>query len=540
MVAGSVALALAGCGDEPTPVAPHPAEPDAPADVRATRDAATGHITVTWSAAANAATYTVQRNLPGSGRGFADLRTGIAGTSHVDADPPNGVLQYRVVAVGPGGSSPASDPAEVVGEPVRPPAANLSGAIGGTRALSADTVYTLRGVVTVEDGGLLRIPAGATVLASTSPGDWPTALIVKAGGQLRSEGTEDAPVVFTSDDPPEERHRGDWAGVVLNGRSLCNWGPANCVGSGGAFGGDDRHDDSGVIAYTRIEYAGAEFSFGRHLAALTLNGVGDGTTIHHVQVHEGAGDGFEWHGGTVNAHHLLATEIRRNAFHYSNGFQGMGQFWLAQHDSDGVGDGLDAEGNPDDFDAEPFTVPLLANLSLIGDGPNALGSAEGYNVDGMLLHFGTGGHILNALVIGFGNEGLDINHRETRARLRAGLLGIRNSIIALNRVPFGTQDEDAIFATDGWGNRLGADPMLAAPFDRANPDFRPRAGSPALEGAAGAAELLALVATLPAELRAQFATAATFFDFTADYVGAVGPDDDWTRERWTTLGAREP
>ena len=120
--------------------------------------------------------------------------------------------------------------------------------------------------------------------------------------------------------------------------------------------------------------------------------------------------------------------------------------------------------------------------------------------------------------------------------MNSGLFSIRHSIIALNANAFEDADEETIFAQEDWDNRVGVDPMLGNPFDRAHPDFRPQAGSPALEGAASAANIAPLILTLPPELQAQFAGAATFFDLTAIYVGAVGPDHDWTQEAWTTWG----
>ncbi len=537
----AVASALVVACDDGEPVAPPPPEvvPAAPTNVRATLDAMAHSVTVTWSASEGAESYTVDRNVVGGGSGFAELASGIAGTEYVDGNAPMGTLQYRVKAVSSAGTSGGSDPAEVVHEEMAAPSATLSVRIapGEVRRLSSDTVYTLQGVVAVEDGGELHIPAGTRILGSTEV--QPTALIVRAGGKLFSRGTEEAPVVFTSANPPTERGKGDWGGIVLNGRSICNFPAGQCVGEGssGQYGGGDRDDNSGTVVYTRIEYAGFEVSFGNELNALTMNGVGSGTTIHHVQTHAGSDDGFEWFGGTVNTHHLLATDISDDSFDYSTGFQGMGQFWLAQQDPDDGDNGFEVDGNEDDYDAEPFTVPLLANVTLIGKGASGEGGTEGKSVDGMRLRRGTGGHIVNALVVGFGDDGLDIDNDKTFARKDAGLFSIRNSIVALNADAFEDADEETFFNTEGWGNRVGVDPMLGNPFDRAHPDFRPQAGSPALEGAAAFADLASLVPTLPAELRRHFAAAATFFDFSAVYVGAVGPDHDWTQEAWTTWGS---
>lgn len=323
-----------------------------------------------------------------------------------------------------------------MGDMMASASAVLSGEISDVRMLSADTSYTINGIVTVEDGGELHVPAGTHIHGSTEI--QPSALIVRVGGKLFSEGTEGAPVVFTSANPPEERQKGDWGGVVLNGASLCNFPAGECVGEGssGEYGGTNREDDSGVITYTRIEYAGYEISFGNELNALTMNGVGSGTTIHHVQTHAGSDDGFEWFGGTVNTRYLLATDISDDSFDYSTGFQGMGQFWLAQQDPHDGDNGFEVDGNEDDYNATPYTLPLLANVTLIGKGVDGAGGTEGESVDGLRLRRGTGGIIANALIIGFGDDGLDIDNAETLERARAGAFAVTFSIIDMNAAAF--------------------------------------------------------------------------------------------------------
>ena len=312
----------------------------------------------------------------------------------------------------------------------------LSGEISDVRTLSADTAYTIEGPLIVLEGGELHIPPGTHLYGSTDI--QPSALIVRVGGKLFSEGTGDAPVVFTSANPPEERQKGDWGGIVLNGASLCNFPAGQCVGEGntGTYGGDRRDDNSGVIVYTRIEYAGYEISKDNELNALTMNGVGSGTMIHHVQAHAGSDDGFEWFGGTVNTHHLLATDISDDSFDYSSGYQGLGQFWLAQQDPDDADNGFEVDGNEEDYDAEPYTLPLLANITLIGKGPDGAGGTDGESTDGLRLRRGAAGLITNALIIGFGDQGLDIDNAETVDRAKAGLFGVVFSIISMNAAAF--------------------------------------------------------------------------------------------------------
>ena len=406
----------------------------------------------------------------------------------------------------------ACDDEGIVDPPVveEPREAVLAGTITDARTLNSDTVYTITGIVVVDDGASLTIPAGTTVLGSTTV--QPSALIVRQGGQLFSLGTAEAPVIFTSANEEGSRKRGDWGGVVINGRSQCNFPAGQCVGEGasGPYGGDVLDDNSGTITFTRIEFAGYEVSFGNELNALTLNGVGSSTTIHHVQVHYGSDDGVELFGGTVDLKYILATGISDDSFDYSTGWSGRGQFWIAQQDPDDGDNGFEVDGNEDDYNATPLTDPLIYNVTLVGKGLDGVGGTDGESVDGLRLRRGTGGDIFNAIVVGFGKSGIDIDNEET-----VGRLSVQNSIIARNAVDVGTDSDgfqDLIY-TEEWNNVIGVDPEMVSPFNRDSPDFRT---SQVLVGA-----------TPPND---------GFFDVNATFIGAVDPSQttQWF-EGWTTF-----
>ncbi|MDX1396401.1 MAG: hypothetical protein R3195_18615, partial [Gemmatimonadota bacterium] len=192
------------------------------------------------------------------------------------------------------------DPTGPVSPPPPPSADNiLSGTITGNVTLDSSIDYLIQGTVIVEDGGVLNIPAGTTLRGDVDFTG--SALIVRQGGRLEAAGTATDPIVFTSSAPVGSRDRGDWGGVVLNGRSICNFPSDDCIGEGnsGPYGGTVLDDDSGRLSYVRIEYAGYEVSFGNELNGLTLNGVGSGTQLDHIQSHMGLDDGIEFFGGTV-------------------------------------------------------------------------------------------------------------------------------------------------------------------------------------------------------------------------------------------------
>ncbi|MEM7418022.1 MAG: fibronectin type III domain-containing protein [Gemmatimonadota bacterium] len=516
-VAIAAVVALTACEDEVIP----PATDDVPVQPATPTVAEQGGaLVVTWVAVTGADAYDVQRQEATGGATFSTIAADQTGTSYTDNTAAAGTTyNYRVIAKNSAGSSTPSDPAP--GE-VGVAQTNLSGSITGNVTLNADTVYIITGVVTVDSGAVLNIPEGTVLKGSTSV--TPSALMVRQGGQLFSNGTAANPVVFTSNAPEGQRARGDWGGVVINGYSQCNFPADDCVGEGasGPYGGSILDDNSGSMTYTRVEFAGFEVSFGNELNALTLNGVGSGTTLHHIQTHMGSDDGFEWFGGTVDLMYGIATGISDDSFDYSTGWSGRGQFWIAQQDPDDADNGFEVDGNEEDFDAMPLTDPTIYNVTLVGKGLDGQGGTDGESNDGMRLRRGTSGDIFNAIVIGFGSDGVDVDNVET-----VGRYSVQNSIISRKNDDIEGNDDlgdtvafqDSVEMNAAWNNLVGAaaDPLLADAFNRTAPDLRPGAGSPALAG----------FATPPDD---------GFFDITVDFIGAVDPAaaTQWF-EGWTTF-----
>jgi hypothetical protein len=65
-------------------------------------------------------------------------------------------------------------------------------------------------------------------------------------------------------------------------------------------------DNSGILRYVRIEYAGYAFLPDKEINGLTFGGVGNGTVVDYVQVSYANDYSFEWFGGTVNCKHLIS------------------------------------------------------------------------------------------------------------------------------------------------------------------------------------------------------------------------------------------
>src|SRR5689334_16027852 len=170
-----------------------------------------------------------------------------------------------------------------------------------------------------------------TVIKGSFNGADVAALIITRGSKIMAQGTATEPIVFTLASPNPQS--GDWGGIVLCGKAGYNLsynginglyqvegGIDNANGDGLAGSGDAvaptpvDNDNSGVISYVRIEYAGYAYQPDKEINSLTLAAVGSGTTIDHVQVSYAKDDAFEWFGGSVNCRFLIAFKTQDDDF----------------------------------------------------------------------------------------------------------------------------------------------------------------------------------------------------------------------------------
>jgi hypothetical protein len=237
------------------------------------------------------------------------------------------------------------------------------------RTLSPDTLYYLTGLYYVDSTYSITIPAGTTVL-----GDTAATLIIMRGAQIHAQGTLEHQIVFGSMKPAGERQRGDWGGVIILGQAPVNQVEPLIEGGiiGGTYGGTNPHDDAGEFYYCRIEFPGYRFQLNNEINGLTMGGVGDSTEIHHVQVSYSFDDSYEWFGGTVNCHHLVAFGGTDDEFDTDFGYVGKGQFYFALRDPSvwdptGESNGFesDDEGTAP-YESQPWTHPVYSNVTLIG------------------------------------------------------------------------------------------------------------------------------------------------------------------------------
>lgn len=229
-------------------------------------------------------------------------------------------------------------------------------------------VYHLVGWVYIRDGATLTIEEGTVI-----KGDKETkaALIVEPGGKLIAKGTAQKPIVFTSEKPKGERKPGDWGGLIICGRAKNNQGTQQIEGGPRTkHGGSNDADNSGVLSYVRVEFAGYPFEKDKEINSITFGSVGSGTTVDHLQVSYSNDDSFEWFGGSVNCKYLVAYNGWDDEFDTDNGFSGKVQFCLSVRDPRiadvSQSNGFESDNCADGASVEPYTTATFSNVTFIG------------------------------------------------------------------------------------------------------------------------------------------------------------------------------
>lgn len=306
-----------------------------------------------------------------------------------------------------------------------------------TQTLSSDKTYLLRGFVYVEAGSTLTIQPGTII-----KGDRATSgtLIIRPGARLMADGTAAQPIVFTSNQAPGERRAGDWGGVVLCGQAPINQTGGTGVVEGGltvTYGGANAADDSGVLRFVRIEFAGVPTIPGNELNGLTLAGVGTGTVVDHVQVSFSGDDAFEWFGGTVNAKHLVALRTTDDMFDTDNGFSGKVQYALGVADPNasdlaGTSNGFESDNDATGSSNSPQTQAQFANVTLIG--PLATPTSEvgpfgGKYGSGALLRRNSAESLYNVVLAGW-PKGVTVDGAASETNYTNGLLQLQGVVVA--------------------------------------------------------------------------------------------------------------
>jgi hypothetical protein len=383
---------------------------------------------------------------------------------------------------------------------------SLAAPITTNLTLDSEHVWLMTGPVVIGNDTaetVLTIEAGTTVYGNEA-----SFILIQRSSKIMAEGTAADPIVLTSSAEVGSRAAQDWGGLVINGRAPINV-PDNTAGDPGSapgeadtgrFGGDAPADNSGVLRYVRVEFAGKDVDPENELNGIAFQGVGSGTVVDFVQVHMTQDDGIEFFGGTVNVKHVVITGANDDNIDWTDGWTGKGQFIVAQElaesgnlsaDPRGI-EGDNEEGNNS---AEPYSSPMLSNLTLIG--------RAGNEFEGMRLRRGTKGQIWNSILSGWG-PCVQVTEAQTIANEADDSLVVQNLVFNCAS-PVGGEAEVLQAGTD-----LTADPANVVVGDPLLTDWQPGEGSPALGIGAGPTD--------------------PFFD-TVDYAGAFDGTTDWS-EGW--------
>ena len=303
-----------------------------------------------------------------------------------------------------------------------PTTTTLSGNINTTTTLTSDKVWTLKGYVYVTDGAKLIIQPGTTIISDVAEKG---ALCIERGAQIIAEGTATKPIIFTSGKAVGERSPGDWGGIIILGKAKTNRSSEPTIegGIGRAFGGTNDADNSGVLKYVRIEYAGIAAMPNSEINALTLGGVGSGTIIENVQTVYANDDAFEFFGGTVNAKNLYAYATADDDFDFDFGYTGTITNGVAKRDpqfvdSGDAGNGVECDNDGTGSSAQPVTHPKLLNMVLVG--PNVSTALSNHNL-GLRFRRATQFTMKNSVVWGWMKGGLSLESNETAQFVKDGV-----------------------------------------------------------------------------------------------------------------------
>lgn len=409
---------------------------------------------------------------------------------------------------------------------------SMTGTLTTNVRLNNNFIYQLEGAVFVgEDQGgdaatpiadaasaILTIDAGTTIFGASGT-DY---LVVARGSQIRSNGTATAPINFTSRDEVFgtanlAADRAKWGGLVINGRAPINdcidatatGGTAACEksgeGSSGLFGGNSETDNSGNLFYTRVSFAGNLINDEDELNGIAFQGVGNGTQVDFIQVHNNADDGVEFFGGTVNVKHVVLTGNGDDSMDWTDGWTGNAQFVLIDQADDAGDRGIEGDNRSSNNTLTPRSNPTVSNFTFVG---GAAGDT------GMVIRAGTAGRFLNGIITAFQDAGVDIDSDETAAQATAGNVTFDSMLVVGNAENLETDDDSGDAATVAAFN-AGANNVTSGTTSVTDESYVPAAGDTTTP------------ATDPSSID-------PFFD-SVDYVGAVEDASDTWYQGWTLL-----
>lgn len=403
---------------------------------------------------------------------------------------------------------------------------NVSGTITSSTTWTANNRYVLNDFVGVASPAVLTIEPGTVVYG----GGTRATLFIQRGAKIIADGTARRPIIMTSAQRTGSRAQRDWGSLVLLGNAPINvtGGQAFLEGlpseAAYSYGGQNAADSSGIVRYVRLEFGGFEIATNQEINGLTLAGVGSGTVVDYVQVLHNKDDAFEFFGGTVNAKHLLGVAFADDGLDFDNGFLGSIQYAaLIKRSVNDESDSnilTESDNNATGGADTPLTHPRVYNVT-------AVRVASGVGNYGGVIRRNAAGEWMNAIVTGSRLAPITIRDTGTFNNAAGGSLIVDNSILhgSFENASFPSSsdkaDQTRTFLFTTMKRNRNVDPLLAMGTPTLvhtyMPDLTPLSSSPALDAG--------FVAN-PPDTGALDAV---------DFIGAVGPGNNWILSGWATF-----
>jgi len=248
----------------------------------------------------------------------------------------------------------------------------------------SDKIHILADRISITNGATLTIEPGTIIKGEAGTGENATALVVARDGKIDAEGTADEPIIFTSVADEIEQgqvkspnmspdQNGFWGGVVVLGNAPISARAETIQFEGipasdqtGQYGGSNPDHNAGTIKYISIRHGGSNIGDGNEINGLTLAGVGNQTTVEHIEVVANQDDGLECFGGTVDVKNAMVWKQADDAYDMDQAYKGTVDNFIAIKGSQSD-HGLELDG-PEGSKKGIYT---LKN-----------GSIKGYNEDG--------------------------------------------------------------------------------------------------------------------------------------------------------------
>ena len=350
-----------------------------------------------------------------------------------------------------------------------------SGTYNDSFTMQNNATHILSGPVKIGDdttNPILTIQEGTTLRGESGK----DSLNILRGAKIVARGSKTKPIIMTSasdDGNLAADAQAQWGGLQIMGKATQNCTDAErnsegiCERSVEGFdagdvkyGGDDDNDDSGVLSYVVIKYAGYAFTSENELNGLALYTVGDGTEINHIRVHNSKDDGIEIFGGTVNLKYIYLTGVQDDSFDYTNGWRGKAQWIIIdQNTPDPVtasnnrpDNAMEFDNNGKANDASPRSNPIISNFLIIGNSEK----------HGELIHLraGTQATLLNGIIIDESNQGpcIEIDDASTFASagsINSSTLSAKSILMDCGDKKFSGEDGSDLFSTSAWASKQG-------------------------------------------------------------------------------------